>query len=727
MDTKLKKISYSTWVKAIAFVLVITSFALSYSLFVNMLVSTNGANALFEKDYMSSRDCINQTRALYSSIENVFEWKNEEYIANECGRDEYEKQVADRLRELELAESFLGSMSGIYYYASDGENVFTNCEMTTASEFRKFDLYNIVNGYNGESSMSFYVNSYIQQDERTKVFIALDAKAEEDANEMYACLNTLITLKNEEHIKNSCLIERNNQIQSCIRRFTEAQSYLKNIKGIYYYAAQDETVLTNCSFTTAEEFRNFKYYNIFEGYATDFKVGYNADAYSAAGRNVFIAFQDDYMAEGEAEFERTKTALQQAIQKILLLLTIGLLMLVYLIFVCGRDTGKNMKMLIVDRLWTELTLGALMVVVAGFAAIAIDTMGSADSIFSEIQLVVIVMAALIFAAMLMFFLSLVRHIKNRTLIKHSLTYIICRKAGGVFKALFSLTPLKFKLVGSIISTAFIAFVLTAIGCGMNNSEFAFIFFLITIAITAGIVYVVIRFVIKPYDDEVNSRLSISLDKAMKAERLKTDLITNVSHDLKTPLTAILNYSDLLIKENESNEYAKIIFEKSQKLKNLTEDLFEVSKAQSGNILVNTEKLNISELIAQTLAEIDENKIDFKLNIEEKLIINADGRLMSRVFENLCGNIIKYSLDNTRAYIDAFKKENNICIVFKNIASYEMNFRASEMSERFSRGDASRTTEGNGLGLAIAKSYTEACGGRLNINVDGDLFKVTLTF
>ncbi|MCK9479071.1 MAG: sensor histidine kinase [Firmicutes bacterium] len=222
------------------------------------------------------------------------------------------------------------------------------------------------------------------------------------------------------------------------------------------------------------------------------------------------------------------------------------------------------------------------------------------------------------------------------------------------------------------------------------------------------------------------RVEASINKEMKAERLKTELITNVSHDLKTPLTAIINYSDLLVKQDEENEYAKIIHQKSQKLKTLTEDLFEVSKAQSGNIAADMESLNIPELIDQTLAEFDEYTVDFRLSLQNVNIF-ADGKLMSRVFENLIGNIIKYSLPNTRAYIDAFEKDGKAYIMFKNIASYEMNFKSDEMTGRFSRGDTARTTDGSGLGLAIAQSYIQACGGSLSIDTDGDLFKATIIF
>ena len=727
MGTKLKNLSYSTGVKAIAFLLVIVSFAVTYSLLANMLFSTNGASELFEKDYASSSDCLGQTYALYNSIETSLAWENEDDVAN----DEYNRQVADKLEELATAQSFLDSMRGVYYYASDGENIFTNCEMTTADEFKKYGLYDIVDSSQRtrttDSTMSYYANSFVPDGENMKIYVAFEEYSTDIINEMFPHLSTLVFLKNEEYIKNDCLKVKNERMQISFRQFTAAQNSLENLKGIYYYAVDGEIVLTNCNMTTAAEFRNFKYHNIIEGYVTEFGVWVSTDTFlTTPGRNIFVAFDDDYMAERQAEFTKTKTILQEETWKILVSFIIGLLALVYLIFICGRDKEKNMNMITIDRLWTEITLGSLMAVVAGFSAIAAEIARNAANIYTEFQPVVIMVTAIFCAAALTFFLSLVRHVKNRTLIKHSLIYIIFQKIGGVFKTLFNLTPLKFKIVGSILGAALIAFILTAIGFGSGNSEFVMIYMLITIAVTIAIVYVILRFVIKPYDDEVNSRLDISLQKAMKAERLKTDLITNVSHDLKTPLTAILNYATLLLERDKDDEYAQVIHEKSIKLKTLTEDLFEVSKVQSGNIVTNIEKLNVAEFIDQILTETDEHIVEFKANIEDVSIM-ADGRVMSRVLENIIGNVNKYAMPGTRAYIDAFAKDGKTYIVFKNMANYEMNFDASEMTERFSRGDSSRTKEGNGLGLAIAQSYTEACGGKLQIDIDGDLFKVTLIF
>lgn len=223
----------------------------------------------------------------------------------------------------------------------------------------------------------------------------------------------------------------------------------------------------------------------------------------------------------------------------------------------------------------------------------------------------------------------------------------------------------------------------------------------------------------------------SLQKEVKSERMKTELITNVSHDLKTPLTSIINYIDLLKRENieqeEARDYINVLDNKAQRLKVLIEDLFEASKAASGAMELNVEKIEIVQLLKQVLGENDErisqNGLNLKVNTpEEKIYIKGDGKRLYRVFENLISNVIKYSLTNTRVYIDVIKEDENVKIVMKNIAAYELNFDVNEITERFKRADEARTSEGSGLGLAIAKSIVELHGGNFEIEIDGDLFK-----
>jgi signal transduction histidine kinase len=221
----------------------------------------------------------------------------------------------------------------------------------------------------------------------------------------------------------------------------------------------------------------------------------------------------------------------------------------------------------------------------------------------------------------------------------------------------------------------------------------------------------------------------------KSERLKTELITNVSHDLRTPLTSIITYTELLknpgLTEDERSKYIEIIDRKSQRLKVLIDDLFEASKMASGSIELSKQKVDIVQLLQQSLAEynetIQDSQVQFRItNPDSPVYAFVDGQKFWRVFENLIGNIINYSLENTRAYINIKTEKNQVIIMFKNISKYELSEDTDELFERFKRGDESRHTDGSGLGLAIAKSIIDLHEGTLDIDVDGDLFKVTIT-
>ena len=237
-------------------------------------------------------------------------------------------------------------------------------------------------------------------------------------------------------------------------------------------------------------------------------------------------------------------------------------------------------------------------------------------------------------------------------------------------------------------------------------------------------------------NNINDGMQIALNEKIKSERFKTELITNVSHDIKTPLTSIVNYVDLLKKEQIENqtavEYISVIDRHSERLKKLVVDLVEASKATTGNISVNFERCDVGVLLQQALGEFDERfkkaQVIPLLKIErENVIIEADARHLWRVFENLLSNICKYSQSGTRAYVELLVRENKVLVVFKNISNYQIDISKEELMERFVRGDKSRNTEGSGLGLSIAKSLVELQNGEIRIETDGDLFKATVEF
>lgn len=373
-------------------------------------------------------------------------------------------------------------------------------------------------------------------------------------------------------------------------------------------------------------------------------------------------------------------------------------------------------------------------------------------------------AVIVYISFIFFLETIIKRIKSKTLFRNTITYRILRWIKSLITSMTRNANMTVKLI-----LIFIAFgILNIIGFGLsiNNEPIGF-FILIAIWVYAFakmhqwlVRYIEIKNAIneiyigntevhldeKRYKGSLNSMaiqvndiaggLSNAIQEKLKSERLKTELITNVSHDIKTPLTSIINYVDLLKKEKMPNEqaeeYLNILDNKSQRLKRLTEDLVEASKASSGNIKLNIEKLNVNELLKQVSGEFEDK---FKLrNLEEvmslpekNVYINADSRYMYRILENMYSNISKYAMDNTRVYIDVIPNNNRITIQMKNISKEKLNISTEELMQRFVRGDSARNTEGSGLGLSIATSLTTLQGGTFNIYLDGDLYKVIIEF
>lgn len=363
-----------------------------------------------------------------------------------------------------------------------------------------------------------------------------------------------------------------------------------------------------------------------------------------------------------------------------------------------------------------------------------------------------------------FFLeTIIKRIKSRTLFRNTITYRILRWIKSLITSMTRNANMTVKLI-----LIFIAFgILNIIGFSLSISEPIGIFILIAIWVYAFakmhqwlVRYIEIKNAIneiymgntevhldeKRYKGSLNSMaiqvndiaggLSNAIQEKLKSERLKTELITNVSHDIKTPLTSIINYVDVLKKEKMPNEqaeeYLNILDNKSQRLKRLTEDLVEASKASSGNIKLNIEKLNVNELLKQVSGEFEDKfksrNLEEVMSLPEKNVyINADSRYMYRILENMYSNISKYAMDNTRVYIDVIPNNNRITIQMKNISKEKLNISTEELMQRFVRGDSARNTEGSGLGLSIATSLTTLQGGTFNIYLDGDLYKVIIEF
>ncbi len=382
-------------------------------------------------------------------------------------------------------------------------------------------------------------------------------------------------------------------------------------------------------------------------------------------------------------------------------------------------------------------------------------------------------AVILYFSLISAFLSMVTRIKKKTIIKNNVIYIVLAFIYKRIKKLFSflwyiiknLTIVKKTVLGlaAVVTAVFLAGIM---GMGFYSSGlFAFLLLIIIALMMIFAVYISIclqkikmggelmsqgNFENKinsekmlpdfvefcGYLNNINSAVQNAVEEKIRSERLKTELITNVSHDIKTPLTSIINYVDLIKKENVENEkvteYISVLDRQSARLKKLIEDLVEASKASTGNLSVELTKCEPAVLLTQTLGEFDEKLKNAGLTPvisypENPLYIMADGRHLWRVFENLTANICKYSLSGTRVYLEIYEDSDNVCITFKNISKNELNISGEELTERFVRGDSSRNTEGSGLGLSIAKNLTDLQGGKLCIDIDGDLFKATVIF
>ena len=361
--------------------------------------------------------------------------------------------------------------------------------------------------------------------------------------------------------------------------------------------------------------------------------------------------------------------------------------------------------------------------------------------------------------------TLLKRIKSHTFFKNTITYRFFRWVRNKYRNLKSAVTSD-KKIGRKIVLYFIGIVFISITLGLIFKEFGF---LLDIVFWIWCYYKIMKeidkfkqihdAVEKIYNGDTKTRIDVSLytgvlkelalyindiaggftnavEESLKSERLKTELITNVSHDIKTPLTSIINYVDLLKKEDiqdeKAKEYIEILDNKSQRLKKLIEDLVEASKASSGNIKINKEVLNVKELLNQVTGEFEDkfNKRGLKIITkfpEEEIYIKADNRYLYRVLENIYSNVAKYAEENTRVYVDCIIDADEVAIYVKNISKDELNISTDELMQRFVRGDKSRNTEGSGLGLSIANSLTELQGGKFNIYLDGDLFKVGIKF
>lgn len=564
---------------------------------------------------------------------------------------------------------------------------------------------------------------------------------------------------------------------------------------INYYVKWNDTVFTNCGATSEEELMTAQFYSLItkdgkgntnrESSQTRYYSYPLLDELSLYDKSTSIvvctSVKDAYVDECRVVWDRQENIVNDTFALTLIYVIIALLLFIYLLCVCGKNKDGEHKSMWLDNIWTEVHLAAIGGL--GFGAVVIciillDDYFTGHLPHNLMNMVVGLSAAIASAVVITSTLSIIRNIKCKRFVESSIIVRVIRWCWKIFvKVLVWLRNgfvgcrnLVFRTLSKKTGIILISmlFVYTAL-IGM----FGFLGYHEALFIVLGILLFffgafVVAYRAKDLDEikkgvsevrngnvaykipelksedmkalatninDIAKGLDESVSAKVKAERMKTELITNVSHDLKTPLTSIISYTELLANveglPEEAKDYAQIIANKSDRLKTLTQDLFDISKVQSGNESVVLEKLDVSLLINQSLGEHDneikKSELPFCVNAPKELYISADGRKMSRVISNLISNILKYTMKNTRVFISAYEENGEVVMEFKNIASYPMDFNAEEIVGRFVRGDESRTQEGNGLGLAIAKSYTEICNGKFEIVLDGDMFKAILKF
>ena len=428
-----------------------------------------------------------------------------------------------------------------------------------------------------------------------------------------------------------------------------------------------------------------------------------------------------------------------------------------------------------DRWYTEIAAGTVIgiwlagTIISG-TLIANSSLGYSHAVVTVI-VTCLICGTYTMAWFLLGYLSLIRRIKAGTLWKNSLIRKVLKwigkcsgKLADFARAFSRNTAEKIKVL--LVGGAFLFLQFLIIGCGFTGAG---VFLIILLIVDAAAVIFIIRKadgldlimdglkkisdgelqykiktdtltgkqkVMAEYINNIGSGLDAAVENSLKKERMQTELITNVSHDLKTPLTSIINYVDLMKRENPTDpkiqEYLRILDEKSQRLKVLTEDVVEASKASTGNIKLEMNDIDFVEMVQQVIGEFEEKFQEKNLTMmvhftDEPSIIYADGQRMWRVLENVFGNVVKYAMEGTRVYAEISNRNKKVTFSLKNISAQPLNISADELTERFIRGDVARNTEGSGLGLSIAKSLTELQGGEFKLYLDGDLFKVMITF
>ncbi|MEO2076962.1 MAG: HAMP domain-containing sensor histidine kinase [Bacillus sp. (in: firmicutes)] len=681
MDIRLKKFSHSLATKVIVFFLMIACFSGAVKAFVDLIVVNDGdVNIIFEDNYFLSRSYVRESENLVSDLTNLLgKYKNEEHIVK--GGTISEEEL--RIEEQNLYSEYMDSKS-------------FNPNLSEKENYENFQKE--------------YADKITQLKDRL--------------------------IKNE------------------LREFHLLLQRINGVENPLYYANYGENIYTNSTHSEKDRLKTYPSYMVFDGYKQEVypkeieeneyldRITEQIHEMDPNSHAIYIAFTDEFLNSKTKEWKENKAQAKKSFYSLLVFLAGFILSFIYMIFVSGRKSfeDKDLHLHTIDKLYVDLNI----LLGLGFTVLWVALL--AEVVDPYITKWVIPITILISSAVFVLVFSLVKHLKNRSFFKHMLIYQIIYRIVQFVRNVYDTGSVGIKTVLLVIGYPLLI-------------ALTFFMFPITIGIAAWFTlnkvksFKAIRDGVNRIKDgdlthsidvggkgefarlaaDINSitdGLKKAVDNELKSERLKSELITNVSHDIRTPLTSIITYVDLLKREKEPSkieEFIGVLDQKSQRLKILTDDLFEAAKASNGAIPVELERIDIGSLITQGLGEVSEKieelDLQFKFNqTEERIYIAADGKLLWRSIENVLSNIFKYALKGSRVYIDIEDVGNEALLTFKNISAYELNISADELMERFTRGDESRSSQGSGLGLSIAKSLIEAQKGKFIIQIDGDLFK-----
>ena len=766
MDIKSKKYKYSAWFKLLAVVLcVLGMLSLAYGLLQAPYFEDAIQNKEF-KDSMTGRDLLLQPLSDVSII--AFIYKNEEHIK-----------------------------TGGAVNPDDITSLTSNLNQERENEIQRIEdlFYDSISRYQSYISEDYFVYPDVATPKDPDIVTDIKNKDVEDKiNQLVSKKENDIKAINEKYDSLVTSIEKQ-LVDEQLAHYLKIKKSLEANTDIYYYVVQGEkTIFSNLPYDGKDFFSSLPFSKKFDSKDINTHLGYGLYITYMKGptvlqsnsipseSQVFIGISKDRYQKELAAFNKNSELGMTGVKFASAGIAAFLSGLFYLIYSAGRRPDKDgVQLIAVDIIFLDIALA----VSAGAIALCIfpivefipyfykDTLNYNITLIYSIFGVIIAIGTLIG---ILFVTMFIKRFKRHEVIRHTLIYRVLRwifkKIGkflfwfkSSFVNVFDRSPLVIRLVASF--GVYSLLVLLSVLMLIWGRELAILIGFIGLL---GVNFIAIFYLLRNFKtftdirlgaerirrgelsfnlpeqgiaefralagtiNQIADGLKYAVSSQVKAERMKAELITNVSHDLKTPLTSIITYVDLLknegLQSDNAAKYLEIIDTKSQRLKALTEDLFEAAKANSGNISVNLENINVEALVSQGLGELSDKIEASGLTIKtsfpsDKACVYADGKLLWRVMENLLSNVFKYALSGSRVYLDVIEAGGNVQIILKNISAYELNVDPEELMERFKRGDTSRHSEGSGLGLSIAKSLTELQGGSFSINIDGDLFKAVI--